>query len=325
MNLGPRPSLAAARFRAESLRKLREFFFQRNVLEVETPILSGGISLDCHIDVFSTEFYPLGFPRSGSSPRQYFLQSSPEPHMKRLLCQDFPDIYQVTKAFRNGEQGVHHNPEFTMLEWYRKGFSLGQLMDEVEALCHLLAGPRPVVRQTYQQAFQEVLELDPLDFDLDGLGSRPLLKDKLPEGHSFQTKAEALDYLMAHLVEPSFSPAQLTLIHSFPAEMAAQAQLLPEDSRLANRFEVYGGGMELGNAYLELVEPKEYEVRFDQENTKRQRAGKPQLPKDRLLLRELKRGLPPCAGIAMGFDRILLLAQTSTGIDSVLNFPWEIC
>jgi lysyl-tRNA synthetase class 2 len=330
VNGGHGPDLRAARFRAESLRKLRAFFSDRDVLEVETPVLSRGISLDCHIDVFTADFHPLGYRRPGAAPEAFHMQTSPEPHMKRLLCRGFPDIYQIGKAFRNGERGKHHNPEFTMVEWYRKGFSLSKLMDEVEAVCLLIAGSRPVIRKTYVEAFRESLGFDPLALELESLLAHPGVPEKLPEGHRFGTRIDALDYLMAHAVEPGFDPAAFTFVSGFPAEQAAQARILPEDPRLAYRFEVYGGGMELGNGYLELVDPAEYESRFDRENIKRRDAGKPELPKDRNLLDDLGRGLPACAGVAMGFDRLLMLGTDSGGngdgdIGSVLNFPWESC
>lgn len=325
MNPGHEPDLAAARFRAESLRKLRAFFSDREVLEVETPILSRGISMDCHIDFFSSDFHPLGFPRPGANSETFHLQTSPEPHMKRLLCRGFPDLYQIGKAFRNGESGARHNPEFTMVEWYRKGFPLARLMDEVEAVCLLIAGSRPVVHKTYAEAFRESLGIDPFTLDPNGLGEVPALDDKLPEAHRFPTRSDALDYLMAHIVEPGFDPSVLTFIREFPAEQAAQSRVLTEDPRVAHRFEVYGGGMELGNGYLELVDPGEYANRFDQENIKRRTAGKPELTKDRNLLADLQRGLPDCAGVAMGFDRLVMLGLGSEDIRSVLTFPWEAC
>ncbi len=325
MNSGHGPDLTAARFRAESLRKLRAFFFERDVLEVETPVLSRGISLDCHIDFFSSEFHPSGFPRPGSQSEVFHLQTSPEPHMKRLLCRGFPDLYQIGKAFRNGERGARHNPEFTMVEWYRRGFPLASLMDEVEAISLLIAGPRPVVHKTYAQAFRDILDVDPFSLDPDHLDRLPGLKDKLPQGHRFPSRSDALDYLMAHVVEPEFDPAVLTFIREFPAEQAAQAQILSEDARVAHRFEVYGGGMELGNGYLELIDPDEYAKRFDHENIKRRTAGKPESSKDRNLLADLRRGLPGCAGVAMGFDRLVMLGLGKNDIRDVLTFPWETC
>jgi lysyl-tRNA synthetase class 2 len=325
MNRGHEPDLAAARFRADSLRKLRAFFSERDVLEVETPVLSRGISLDCHIDVFSTDFHPLGYSRPGSMPETFHLQTSPEPHMKRLLCRGFPDLYQIGKAFRNGERGGHHNPEFTMVEWYRRGFSLSLLMDEVEAVCLLIAGSRPVVHKTYAEAFRDALGLNPFTLDPHTLADIPALTGRLPEGRGFPTRSDALDYLMAHIVEPGFDSAALTFIREFPSEQAAQAQIHLDDPRVAYRFEVYGGGMELGNGYLELADPVEYSERFDMENLKRRNAGKPELPKDPTLLEDLQRGLPPCAGVAMGFDRLVMLGLGSNDIGSVVAFPWETC
>ncbi|HKP95871.1 MAG TPA: amino acid--tRNA ligase-related protein, partial [Fibrobacteria bacterium] len=180
------PDLPALAFRAQVLRGIRDYFFRHGVLEVDTPALSRGVSLDCHIDVFSARFHPLGHARAGEAEgaeaggETFYLQTSPEPHMKRLLCHGFPDIYQIAKAFRNGEQGHRHNPEFTMLEWYRKGFSLADLMQDVENVCRIAAGERPSVRLTYREAFRQALGADPLDLDLDGLLALPAVRDRLP-------------------------------------------------------------------------------------------------------------------------------------------------
>jgi lysyl-tRNA synthetase class 2 len=340
------PDLAALAFRAKVLRDIREYFFRNGVMEVDTPALSRGISLDCHIDVFSCRFHALGYSRPGNpgdsasgetaasadvsaasadEDGTYYLQTSPEPHMKRLLCHGFPDIYQICKAFRNGEQGQRHNPEFTMLEWYRKGFSLSDLMDDVERICLIAAGKRPVVRKSYVEAFREALGADPLDLGLERLLTLPALRGKLPLADAFPLKSDALDFIMAHVIEPGFAPEALTFIHGFPAEQAAQAQVHADDPRLAHRFEVYGGGMELGNGYLELADPDEYERRFDGENAKRRARGKPELPKDRNLLDALRLGLPACAGVAVGLDRLIQLGLGRPDLASVLAFPWDVC
>jgi lysyl-tRNA synthetase class 2 len=330
MNPVHRPDPAALAFRAKVLRDIREYFFRNGVMEVDTPALSRGISLDCHIDVFSSRFHALGYARPGdpvdaASGEAYYLQTSPEPHMKRLLCHGFPDIYQICKAFRNGEQGQRHNPEFTMLEWYRKGFSLADLMDDVERICLIAAGKRPVVRKTYVDAFREAVGADPLESSLDRLLALPSLRGKLPSADAFPLKSDALDFIMAHVIEPGFPPEALTFIHGFPSEQAAQAQVHADDPRLAHRFEVYGGGMELGNGYLELADPDEYERRFDGENAKRRDRGKPELPKDRNLLEALRSGLPACAGVAVGLDRLVQLGLGRPDLASVLAFPWDVC
>jgi lysyl-tRNA synthetase class 2 len=323
---GHRPDLGTLRFRAEVLRKVRGFFHDRGVLEVETPILSRGISLDCHIDVFSTAYHPGGCPSPGNPAGEtFYLQTSPEPHMKRLLCQGFPDIWQMTRSFRNGEAGRVHNPEFTMVEWYRRSYSLEELMDEVEALCLLVCGPRPVERKTWSQAMREALGFDPIGMTLEEIAANPAMEGILPEGHAFPARSDLLDFLMAHRVEPGFPPDRLVFVSGFPADQAAQARTDPGDPRVARRFEVYGGGMELGNGYLELLDPEEYEARFDKENVKRRNLGKPELPKDPALLADLRRGLPPCAGVAMGLDRLVILGAGRGGIGPVLSFPWETC
>ncbi len=331
------PDLEALRFRADALRKLRGFFAERGVLEIETPILSRGVSLDCHIDVFSASFHRGGFPRPGDTGETFYLQTSPEPHMKRLLCRGFPDLYQVAKAFRNGESGRVHNPEFTMLEWYRREFGLEDLMAEVEALCLLIAPGRAVERKTWREAFVSTLGLDPLELSLEELTVLPVVRDLLPGGDTlltseekgsgtlFATRADAWDFLMAHVVEPAFPADRLVFVTGFPAEQAAQARLDPADPRLAQRFEVYVGGMELANGYLELLDPAEYDRRFDAENAKRRAVGKPELPKDQSLLQDLTRGLPACAGVALGLDRLVILGLGRSTIGSALAFPWETC
>ncbi len=311
---------------------MREFFRERDVLEVETPSLSRGISLDCHIDVFSARWRALGHANAPSpSDRDYFLQTSPEPHMKRLLCLGFPDIYQICKAFRNGERGERHNPEFTMLEWYRKGFSLADLMNEVEALCRILRPDVPVRCLEYRDVFRAALGADPLVLDREALlevgsayaRSAPAAQGRMPPPEALPARADVLDFLMAHFVEPGLDPATLTFVAGFPAEQAAQAQVRSGDPRIAERFEVYAGGMELGNGYLELADPQEYARRFHAENGKRRAHGKPELPVDSALLADLERGLPPCAGVAVGFDRLIQWALRLPEIGPTLSFAWE--
>jgi lysyl-tRNA synthetase class 2 len=333
MSPSHQPDLNTLRYRAESVRRIRDYFHARGVLEVETPTLSRGISLDCHIDVFSTRYHALGYPRPGAGAGEadsggdgaYFLQTSPEPHMKRLLCHGFPDIYQIGKVFRNGERGVRHNPEFTMLEWYRRDFTLDDLMDEVERVCRLVVGEVPCMRLSYREAFRAAMGADPLELDRDALLALPAMRsqDRLPSADAFPSRIDVLDFIMAHIVEPGFPPGTLTFVAGFPAEQAAQARVHADDPRLAHRFEVYGGGLELGNGYLELADPEEYERRFDGENGKRRARGKPELPKDPALLADLRLGLPPCAGVAMGVDRLVQWGLGLKDIAPTLSFPWE--
>lgn len=319
------PDPDALRHRADCLRRIRSFFDTRGVLEVETPILSRGISLDCHIDPFSARFHALGHERAGArdGDATYYLQTSPEPHMKRLLCHGFPDIWQMGKAFRNGERGARHNPEFTMLEWYRKGFSLADLMDEVEALCRLFRPGVETLRMEWRDAMGAFLGADPFGLDKEALLALPSLRGKLPAPEAFPARVDLLDFIMAHGVEPGLPPDKLVFVLGFPAEQAAQAQVRAEDPRTAHRFEVYGAGLELGNGYLELVDADEYARRFAGENAKRRDRGKPELPVDEALLADLRRGLPPCAGVAMGVDRLVQWGMGLPTLDPVLSFPWE--
>ena len=325
------PLLTTLRHRAELLRRIRDFFHGRGVLEIETPVLSRGISLDCHIDVFSAGFHAGGYPVPAGAPgTPFYLQTSPEPHMKRLLCRGFPDMYQLSRCFRNGERGRRHNPEFTMLEWYRRGFGLDRLMEEVEKVCRLAEGgpfssARPALYTTYVQVFQDALGVDPLAVDRETLLALPALAGKQVPARDLPTKPDVLDFLMAHVVEPGLPPDTLVFVRDFPAEQASQARLSETDPGLAHRFEVYGAGMELANGYVELSDPAEYRRRFLAENGKRRARGKPELPLDSRLFEDIERGLPPCAGVALGFDRLLMLGLGVEDIGDVLAFPWETC
>ncbi len=316
-------SLSLAQYRAGLLQKIRNYFLQQGVLEIETPILSAGISLDAHIDVFSANYFSNGYS-ANAGEQKFYLQTSPEYHMKRLLCQGFPDIYQMSKVFRNGEKGQRHNPEFTLLEWYRRGYSIDALMDEVAAICFLALGKKEILKKTYQEIFLEYLQVDPLE-----LGKEELLHVAVKSGLNIPAelsldKTDVLNFLLTHKIEEALPHDALCFVYEYPAEQACLAKLCFHNNKVAERFEVYYKGVELCNGYGELADAREYRRRFQEENIKRKILKKPILPLDENFLEALQLGLPECAGVALGVDRLCMLGGGQNDLKMVLSFPWDI-
>jgi len=306
--------------RARMLARIREFFAARGVLEVDTPLIVNAPVSDVHIHSARVELIP---DAPGSAPARFFLHTSPEYAMKRLLAAGVGDIYQVCHVARALESGRVHNPEFTLLEWYRLGFSLGQLMDEVELLVSgLLGNPGSepsAERLSYREAFLRELALDPFEAT-----SAQLAQAAGPLGLSVGTHLDRdgyLELLMGSLIGPRLGKVRLTFIHGYPASQAALARLDPHDPRAAQRFELYARGIELANGFHELAAPAEQRARFEADNAARQRAGLPVHPPDERLLAALGSGLPDCAGVAVGLDRLLMLVTGASHIDEVLAFP----
>ena len=307
-NWQPTASLEAIKARAELLRTVRAFFDDRNVLEVDTPQLARyGVS-DLHIQCIPVPGYG-------------YLQSSPEYHMKRLLAAGSGPIYQVCKAFRDGEAGGRHNPEFTMLEWYRPGFALDDLIQECLALFAALFPSAQSKTYRFRGLFRDVTGLDPLtahDSDLithaESCGA--------PEGLD---KTAAVDYLMATEVEAALPAEQLSVVTNFPGWAAALAQTRKDEdgTTVARRFEIYYRGLELANGYQELTDPKEQRRRFEQDNTRRNAHGLNPMTADPFLLDAMDAGLPACSGVAVGMERLLMAQQGTGRIDDVIAFPWS--
>jgi lysyl-tRNA synthetase class 2 len=244
--------------------------------------------------------------------------------MKRLLVAGSGDIYQLTRAFRGGESGGRHNPEFSILEWYRLGMDHHALMDEVDELLQSLLkeiNPGVSKRLSYREAFQQSLGLDPISCSDEALRSAAGERGLLPDEEL--SRDALLDLLLSMVVSAEFPSDQLTFIHAWPLSQAALARQLPEDSACAGRFEVYLGELELANGFWELGDADEQRQRFDSDNLERAREGLPQIEADPLLLGALAHGLPECAGVALGLDRILMLRQNTASINEVLAFPWE--
>jgi len=316
----PTADATTLRRRAELLRTVRTFFFDRDFLEVETPIVSHDTVVDRHLDPLQTEVRGLG------SPRQMWLQTSPEFAMKRLLTlPGLGPIYQITRAFRQEERGPRHNPEFTIVEWYRPGDDYEAGMRLLSDLCHALLGRGEAERLTYAEAFRLHVGIDPHRATLDE--SIEVAEKRAPQGAAaFRQSASPsdrdawLDLLLVECVEPHLGRASPTILCDYPATQAALAQVRG-DPPVAERFELYVDGLELANGYHELLDADVLRDRNVENNRLRAIDGKPPLPIESRLLDAMRHGLPDCTGCALGFDRVTMLACGKTGIAEVLTFP----
>jgi len=288
------------------------------VLEVDTPAMSHATVTDIHLHTFQTEFVGPGY----ADGRKLYFMTSPEFHMKRLLAAGSGCIYQICKSFRNEENGRYHNPEFTMLEWYRVGFDHHQLMDEMDELLQLVLGCGDAQRMSYQQAFLSVLGVCPLEAsmtELKRVASELGLSDIAePE----QDRDTLLQLLFSIGVEGKIGQDVPAFVFDFPASQAALAKINPQDPRVADRFEVYFKGIELANGFHELDNPAEQLKRFEEDNLKRTEMGLAPQPIDQHLIEALKAGLPDCAGVALGIDRLIMLSLGCEHIDQVTAFPF---
>ncbi|HEX2791901.1 MAG TPA: EF-P lysine aminoacylase EpmA [Steroidobacteraceae bacterium] len=318
MSWAPSADLAILRLRAELLAAARGFFADRQVLEVDTPALVRHAVTDLHIHSAQVQLPGHGAP--------LFLHTSPEYAMKRLLAAGSGDIYQIAHVFRGDERGRQHNPEFTLIEWYRCGYSMQQLMQEVAQLAAVLLGlppASPFEALSYQQAFQRQLDCAPLtatDAALRTLAMAAQLDRRLAEDCS---RDELLDWLMGSAVGPRLGTDRLCFVHSYPASQAALARLDASDPRVALRFELYYHGLELANGFEELADAGEQRARFEAEREQRRRRGLPAPDIDQALLQALAAGLPPVSGVALGFDRLLMLRSGASDISEVLAFALE--
>jgi lysyl-tRNA synthetase class 2 len=305
--------LSALQARARLYQQVRNFFAERDVLEVDTPQLARHGVTDVHIDCMAVPGYG-------------YLQSSPEYHMKRLLAAGAGSIWQLCKAYRQGEAGRYHNPEFTLLEWYRVGFSLDDLINEVLALLQLTLPDRMPRRIRFRQSFLEATGLDPLLASTSELAAHAHREGCGEADIPDLDKAGWVDWLMATQVEPTFDPAEITVVTDFPAWAASLAELTVDEkgAQVARRFEVYSGGVELANGYQELRDAREQAQRFTRDQVLRQQAGKDVMEVDGWLLAALASGLPPVSGVALGIERLLMVMLGSDGIDEVLSFPSDI-
>jgi lysyl-tRNA synthetase class 2 len=332
--------------RALLLTRARRFFADGGVLEVDTPMVVNAAVTDVHIHSARVELQSPEHDSQGSRGG-YFLHTSPEYAMKRLLASGSGDIYQICHVVRGFERGRLHNAEFTLIEWYRIGFTLDDLMSEVDALVRVLLGPiatgRNSERISYREAFLRELQLDPFEASLDELrqaarqcgyaDSTPPPQttaqtpgEPLPATSGSSRTAprdEVLEFLMGAVIGPRLGLNALTFVQGYPASQAALARLDPQDPRAALRFELYCEGIELANGFDELTSAADQRARFEQDLADRRRHNLPEIAPDELLLAALESGLPQCSGVALGFDRTLMLATGANNIDEVVPFPIE--
>lgn len=316
----PRSGVDVARLRAALLDEARGFFHDNGILEIDAPVLCSAPVSDINIESI------VAHSTLDANGQPHYLQTSPEYAMKRMLAAGFPDICFVGKVFRDGEAGRRHQPEFTMVEWYRLGQDLSAIMADTEAfIARLLDGTlsdAPPERLSYIDAFKDRLGIDPVESPVDSLADAadadPALRRALG------TDRDAwLDLLLATQVAATFAPDRLTTVYHYPASQAALARINDADRRVAERFEVFAGEAELANGYVELTDPVEQRRRFDADQARRQASGRQPRPLDERFLAALASGLPDCAGVAVGFDRLLMLRAGAADIRDVRPFCWE--
>ena len=312
----PTAGLTAIRARADMLARIRAFFAARGILEVETPALSSCAATDPALSSFH-----VGYDAPGANPaRRLYLHTSPEFGMKRLLAAGSGDIFQIARVFRQGESGRWHNPEFTLLEWYRIGFDHFDLMDEVGALvAEILPHHRRFSRLSYCELFARHLGVDPLAADEEMLGAAA--RDRGIDVCGELGRTAWLDLLFTHVIEPELAGLGCVFVHGFPAAQASLARLDEADPRVARRFELYVDGVELANGFHDLTDSREQAARFMSDNLSRRAGGLPEMPVDARVLAALEAGMPDCAGVALGLDRLVMIRTGAGAIDEVLAFP----
>lgn len=305
--------------RASIVAQVRAFFAERQVMEVETPLMTAAAVSDPYIDTIECRYHPL----PGQQEQTRYLQSSPEYAMKRLLASGSGAIYQICKAFRNGECGRRHNPEFTMLEWYRPGFDHHQLMDEVEALVGPIIGLGDFKRISYAALFRQYLQIDLQSITVSELVA--ITRQHIEVQMEDDNRDNWLNLLMSHVIEPQLTDQGAVFVYDYPASQAALARtaLDAEGHLVACRFELFIAGVELANGYFELTDSREQAQRFQQDILQRQAEGLPVRPTDSLLVAALQNGLPECAGVAIGLDRLVMLALGTGNISDVIALPFE--
>ena len=315
MDWQPTATIEFIRARAALLGKLRQFFAVRDILEVETPLL-------CSSGITDPAIEPLIVERGVSLAQSHYLQTSPEYAMKRLLAAQGESIYQISKAFRDGEAGARHNPEFTLLEWYRPGFDHHRLMAEVADLVRHCLGERPLQKRSYRQLFIDMLQVDPFTAAADEL--QDIARSHLDTGTLSGGRDMWLDLLMSHLIEPRLAELGMCFVYDYPVSQAALSKIADvEGVSVGQRFELYVDGLELANGYCELTDPAEQRLRFERDNVRRREYGRPERPLDERLLAAMEHGLPDCSGVALGVDRLLMLVTGASDIRDVLAFAWE--
>jgi lysyl-tRNA synthetase class 2 len=344
----PSATIDVLKKRADIIATIRQFFAERGVLEVDTPLMSHATVTDPHILSIPAVYQPIGSEETTTC----YLQTSPEYAMKRLLAAGMGSIYQIAKAFRQGEVGRLHNPEFTMLEWYRLGFDHHQLMDEMDALLQKIIHTKAAERLSYLTVFEKYVDVNPHLASIDELKTTALKQGICYSGGQEQSgsvlkkmpsltknsaeqnrstvdsenkveKNKWLDLLFTHCIEPHLGLDRPCFIYDFPASCAALAKIRLENPPVASRFEVYFKGVELANGFHELQDAFEQRKRFEADSLYREKNNVVSVPLDENFLAALEFGLPECAGVALGIDRLILLTMNAEKIDDILSFAFE--
>lgn len=298
--------------RGELYARIRAFFASRHILEVETPLLCQHTVTDPHIESFSV---PI------NSQKNYYLQTSPEYAMKRLLAAGSGSIYQITKSFRVGESGHQHNPEFSMLEWYRPDFNHHDLMDEIDEFLQFTIDAKPAEKISYQQLFLNHLNIDPLSIDLNNL-KKLIVENNIHVDTNAMDHDTALQILLSHLIEPLMGVEKPLFLYDFPVTQAALSKIRHDKQPVAERFELYINGSEIANGFHELTDAAEQLKRFEKNQLDRKNNQQfiPEI--DHYFIDSLKLGLPNCAGVAIGIDRLLMQYAKTNNIHDVISFPF---
>lgn len=307
--------LEILRDRSLMLQRSREFFSNREILEVDCPILSASASVDTHIDLISAQ----------TKEGLRYLHSSPEYGMKRLLSEGIGDIFQLSHVFRDGECGKKHNPEFMMAEWYRVGYTFSEMIEETVAYIRLFLGDLPYTICSYRETINAFL-----GFDYVTTSTEKLLEYIHEKNISIYSnvdpndKDELLNLILGSLIEPYLGTNELFVLAYYPASQAALAKTcLRDDENVCERFEIYFQGIELANGYHELIDGVEQRRRIVEENVKREKMGKEKLPLDENFVQSLDKGVPDCCGVAVGFDRLMMLRHNAVSIEEVLPYHWQ--
>jgi len=303
----PTATIETLKKRSKLMKIIRDFFYSRKFLEVDTPLLCKFGVTDPYNDNFTSNYFG----------QKYYLQTSPEYHLKRLLCAGSGDLFQITKAFRHESAGKHHNPEFTMLEWYRLDWCEQKLIDEVLDLITSILGEISIQRFSYQKLFEQFCNLNP--FNITAIQLMNYAIDKNIVNYDLNMDKDSwLALIMSHFIEPKLVElGGACVIYDFPKSQASLAVIKGE---VAKRFEIYVNGIELANGFYELTDPSEQLNRFKNDNLQRQSDLKPDMEPDFYFLEALSEGLPQCSGVALGVDRLLMLALKLNTIEQVLSF-----
>jgi lysyl-tRNA synthetase class 2 len=315
----PSSGYTTAQRRAYMLSAARQYFAAQDILEVETPALSRHAVSDPQIE-------SVGSTLLVDPANEYFLRTSPEFAMKRLLCAGYPDIYEICKVFRDGEVGRRHQPEFTMIEWYRRNFGLPEIIgDTIAFITSLLNTERLTadpVQLGYDEAFHSFVGLNPQDALIDDLATAAKADASLRVSVG-KNRDDWLNLILSNEVSPQFAEDRLTVLYHYPASQAALARICPDNESVADRFEVFLGSLELANGYVELTDAAEQRRRFADDQRLRKELGRKTRPLDEQLLAALENGLPECAGVAVGFDRLLMINEGSDDIRAVQSIAFK--